>query len=120
VESRLPNCFGLFIVWKKKAKAAGGYVHFILGNHEIMNLRADLRYVQQKYKDNAILLNEKYESLYDVNTELGRWLRTKNIVEKIGGILYMHGGISGEVNRMNLSVSVIDQLARPYYADTNL
>jgi Calcineurin-like phosphoesterase len=103
---------------EEKAKAAGGYVHFILGNHEIMNLSGDLRYVQQKYKDNATLLNEKYESLYDENTELGRWLRTKNIVEKIGSILYMHGGISGEVNRMNLSTSAIDQLARPYYADT--
>src|SRR6476469_8027996 len=30
-----------------KAKAAGGYVHFVLGNHEIMNLGGDLRYVQQ-------------------------------------------------------------------------
>jgi hypothetical protein len=103
---------------EEKAKAAGGYVHFILGNHEIMNLGADLRYVKQKYKDNATLLNEKYESLYDENTELGRWLRTKNILEKIGGNLYMHGGISGEINRMNLPVAAIDELARPYYADT--
>jgi hypothetical protein len=83
-----------------------------------MNLSADIRYVQQKYKDNATLLNEKYVSLYDENTELGRWLRTKNIIEKIGGNLYMHGGISGEINRMNLSIDAIDQLARPYYADT--
>ena len=103
---------------EEKAKVAGGYVHFILGNHEIMNLSDDLRYVQQKYKDNAILLNEKYESLYDENTELGRWLRTKNIIEKIGGVAFMHGGISAEINKMNLSVSAIDQLARPYYADT--
>ena len=103
---------------EEKAKAAGGYVHFILGNHEIMNLSADIRYVQQKYKDNATLLNEKYVSLYDENTELGRWLRTKNIIEKIGGNLYMHGGISGEINRMNLPVAAIDELARPYYADT--
>jgi hypothetical protein len=103
---------------EEKAKAAGGYVHFVLGNHEIMNLSADLRYVQPKYKDNAAVLNEKYESMYDENTELGRWLRTKNIIEKIGNILYMHGGISAEVNKMNLSVSAIDQLARPYYADT--
>jgi hypothetical protein len=103
---------------EEKAKAAGGYVHFILGNHEIMNLSDDLRYVQQKYKDNAILLNQKYESLYDENTELGRWLRTKNIIEKIGGVVFMHGGISAEINEMNLSVSSINRLARPYYADT--
>ncbi len=100
-----------------KAKAAGGYIHFILGNHEIMNLSGDVRYVQQKYFDNAELLNQKYETLYDENSELGRWLRTKNIVEKIGDIMCMHGGISGYINRMNISITEINKLARPYYAD---
>lgn len=101
-----------------KAKAAGGYVHFILGNHEIMNLSGDLRYVQQKYFDNAALLHQKYQSLYDENSELGRWLRTKNIVEKIGDVMFMHGGISGNINRMNILVADINKLARPYYADS--
>jgi len=103
---------------ENKAKAAGGYVHFVLGNHEIMNLSSDLRYVQPKYIENAALLNLKYQSLFDENTELGRWLRTKNIVEKIGDILVMHGGISAMVNRLNLSIPAINELARPWYADT--
>ncbi|HEV8083537.1 MAG TPA: metallophosphoesterase [Chitinophagaceae bacterium] len=103
---------------EEKAKAAGGYVHFILGNHEIMNLSGDLRFVQQKYLDNASLLNEKYVTLYDENSELGRWLRTKNIVEKIGDIVFAHGGISGDINSMNISVNEMNSLARPYYADT--
>ncbi len=104
---------------EEKAKAAGGYVHFILGNHEIMNLSGDLRYVQQKYLDNANFLHQHYVTLYDENSELGRWLRTKNIVEKIGSILFTHGGISGTLNRMNLSVPAINKLARPYYADSS-
>ena len=103
---------------EEKAKAAGGYIHFILGNHEIMNLSGDLRYVQQKYFDNATLLNQKYVTLYDENSELGRWLRTKNIVEKIGDIVFVHGGISGDINRMNISIPDINKLARPYYADS--
>ena len=103
---------------EEKAKAAGGYIHFILGNHEIMNLSGDLRYVQQKYFDNAALLHQKYVTLYDENSELGRWLRTKNIVEKIGDIVFAHGGISGDINRMNISIPDINKLARPYYADS--
>ncbi len=103
---------------EEKAKAAGGYIHFILGNHEIMNLSGDLRYVQQKYLDNAVLLNQKYVTLYDENSELGRWLRTKNIVEKIGDIVFAHGGISGNINRMNISIPEINKLARPHYADS--
>ena len=101
-----------------KAKAAGGYVHFILGNHEIMNLGNDLRYVQQKYLDNAGLFHQPYVSLYDENSELGRWLRTKNIVEKIGDIMFLHGGISGYVARMDITIPDINRLARPYYADS--
>lgn len=103
---------------EEKAKAAGGYVHFILGNHEIMNLTGDLRYIDKKYIDIARLLNQPYISLYNEHSELGRWLRTKNIVEKIGKILFVHGGISANVNRMNISVPEINNLARPYYSDT--
>ena len=105
---------------EEKAKAAGGYIHFILGNHEIMNLSGDLRYLQQKYFDDAALLHQKYITLYDENSELGRWLRTKNIVEKIGDIVFTHGGISGAINRIDISIHDINRLARPHYADSPL
>jgi hypothetical protein len=102
-----------------KAKAAGGYVHFILGNHEIMNLSGDLRYVAEKYVQNAELLGENYTwGLYGKNSELGRWLRTKNIIEKIGDVLFSHAGISAEMNRMYIpSLTRINEIARPYYTD---
>jgi Calcineurin-like phosphoesterase len=103
---------------EEKAKAAGGYVHFVLGNHEIMNMSGDLRYVQPKYKENAVLLGERYEDLYGENSELGRWLRTKNVIEKVGDMLYLHGGISAQINSMDISIAGINELARPYYADS--
>ena len=103
---------------EEKAKAAGGYVHYVLGNHEIMNMNGDLRYLHPRYQEHAGLLNEKFVTLYGENAELGRWLRTKNVVEKIGDILFCHAGISGAVNRMDLSTLKINQLVRPYYPDT--
>ena len=103
---------------EEKAKAAGGYVHFILGNHEIMNLSGDLRYLPSKYVQDAEILNENYSfGLLGKNSELGRWLNTKNIIEKIGDLLFVHGGISVEMNRMNVSLTRINELARPYYMD---
>ncbi|HSG64924.1 MAG TPA: metallophosphoesterase [Gammaproteobacteria bacterium] len=36
---------GLIIALKEQARAAGGDLHFVLGNHEVMNLVGDLRYV---------------------------------------------------------------------------
>src|SRR6185503_2902022 len=104
---------------EEKAKAAGGYVHFILGNHEIMNMSNDLRYLHPKYVENTMLLNEHYMTLYGENSELGRWLRTKNIMEKVGDMIYTHGGISSQMNLVNSSISDINKMARPFYGDTN-
>ncbi len=103
---------------EEKAIAAGGYVHYILGNHEIMNMSGDLRYLNEKYKASAALLNLKYETIYGEQAELGKWLRTKNIVEKIGDNLFMHAGMSAEMNQLDISIKQINQLARPFYADS--
>lgn len=109
----------LIYALEEKAKAAGGYVHYVLGNHEVMNMDNDLRYVHPKYFETAALIGENYLNLYSENSELGRWLRTKNVAQSIGGILYVHGGISQAVNRINLPVQDINKLTRPYFGDTN-
>jgi len=97
------------------AKAAGGYVHVVLGNHDIMNLSGDLRYVDKRYMDVAKALSLDYMQLYGRDTELGRWLRSKNVVEKIGDVLFTHGGISPSVNACGLSLQEINAFCRPLY-----
>lgn len=114
---QVTECLWLVYVLEEKAKAAGGYVHFVLGNHEIMNLQGDHRYVEDKYKENAKLMDKTLTQLYNEDSELGRWLRTKNIVEKIGDLLFMHGGFSQELNNQPLSVEQMNAIARPFYAD---
>ena len=116
--SQVTEVLWLIYSLEEKAKKAGGYIHFILGNHEIMNLSGDIRYVQPKYFENAAMFNENYMTLFGENSELGKWLRTKNIMEKIGDVLFIHGGISAAVNRMDIPVSKVNKLARPYYADS--
>jgi len=103
---------------EEKASAAGGYVHYILGNHEIMNMSNDLRYVQDRYIRNAALMNKSYMQLFGPDAEIGRWLATKNVAERIGDIIFMHGGISQYVNMMNVSLKELNDLVRPFYTDT--
>src|SRR5215204_4246169 len=86
---------------EEKAKSAGGYVHYILGNHEIMNMADELDYVQERYIQHAKLMNKPYMQLFGPNAEIGRWLATKNVVERVGNILFTHGGISGYLNNLN-------------------
>lgn len=112
---QVTECLWLIYSLEEKAKAADGYVHFILGNHEIMNLSGDHRYANEKYRRNADKLGRSYGEIYDKNSELGRWLRTKNIIEKIGDLLFVHAGVSKEIAGLPLSIPQINDLARPFY-----
>ena len=105
---------------EEKAKAAGGYVHFILGNHEIMNMSGDLRYVQDRYPEHAALMNRTYRQLFGPDTEMGRWLATKNVVERVGNILFTHGGISAYVNYMQIPLKDLNDITRPHYRDSSV
>lgn len=109
------ECLWLIYHLEQEAGKAGGKVHFILGNHDLMNMGNDLRYVRNKYIENAALMGVDYKELYKSDTELGRWLQTKNVAEKIGNILFVHGGFAEEINDLSLSLSQISELCRPHY-----
>jgi hypothetical protein len=108
-------CLWLLYKLEEEAKAAKGYVHVILGNHEIMNLSEDVRYVHPKYAKTASLMKTNYVELFYPNTEIGQWLRTKNIIEKIGDWLFVHGGISQQVNETGMSIKRVNNKVRPLY-----
>ncbi|HTB25756.1 MAG TPA: hypothetical protein VK711_10305, partial [Puia sp.] len=62
-----------------------------------------------------VKMNLDYKELYGANTELGRWLRSKNIIERIGDNLCMHGGLSPEALAQKMSIDDINKTSRPYY-----
>jgi hypothetical protein len=107
----------LWLIYKMEdeAEAAGGKVHYILGNHEVLNLQGNTQYVRRKYLENTALLGEEYSEWFGRNSELGRWLRTKNAVEKIGDYVFCHGGISVEMADSGMSLEEINTIARRYY-----
>lgn len=107
----------LWLLYKleQDAKAKGGYVHTILGNHDIMNISGDLRYVDDRYFQVAKLFGVDYMALYSKETELGQWLRTKNTIEKIGDNLCLHAGVSPQISWLNMSLKDINDKSRPYY-----
>jgi hypothetical protein len=106
------ECLWLIYSLEEKAQRYGGHVHFILGNHEIMNMNGDWRYVHPTYAQSSKI---PFTAIYSGNNELWHWLCTKNIIEKIGDVLFVHGGISEEIFKLNLSVKNINDLARPWY-----
>lgn len=102
------ECLWLIYKLETEAAQAGGKVHFILGNHEVMNMRGDFRYVRKKYLANADSLGLDYKNLYSSESELGRWLRSKNCIERIGNYIFVHGGISPQLQATNMNVGEIN------------
>lgn len=111
---KVTECLWLIYSLEERAKKKGGYVHFILGNHEIMNMNGDWRYVHPKYSERNSS-NNPFAALYDANNHLWKWICTKNIIEKIGDILFVHGGISSELLEFRLTIDDINNIARPFY-----
>ena len=105
-------CLWLIYKLEQEAAARGGRVHFILGNHEEMNLRGDERHLKKKYQWLARELGVQYYELFSNYSELGQWIRTKNSVEKIGNILFVHGGISYLVEDSGLTLRQINRTVR--------
>jgi calcineurin-like phosphoesterase family protein len=80
---------------EEQSRKAGGAVYLVLGNHETMVLRGDLRYLHAKYRDTAQLLDvASYSQLFEGASVLGQWLRSKPAVLRLNEYLCLHGGIS--------------------------
>lgn len=97
---------------EREADAAGGKVHYVLGNHETMVMAGDLRYIHPKYALASEEIGKTYHDLYGPDTELGRWLRSKNAIVRIGNVLFVHAGYSPALDELGLDVDEINQRIR--------
>jgi hypothetical protein len=112
-----------------EARRAGGAAHLLLGNHEVMRMLGDLRFVapgeydaftsatsnrtRQAFVDAAPadlrpqLLKETPLGFVEMRLafgregEYGRWLRKLDVAVKINGIVFLHGGISPATAHMD-------------------
>ncbi|MGN1233794.1 MAG: metallophosphoesterase [Candidatus Cryptobacteroides sp.] len=100
----------LWLLYKLETEAekAGGRLSFLLGNHEPMVLAGDLRYTEKKYPDVAETLGLEVPELYGSNTELGRWLATRNTIEKAGSNIFVHAGLGPEMPGLGLRIPEIN------------
>lgn len=79
---------------EEQAISAGGKVHLVLGNHEIMTMTKDLRYLNIKEKNIAIGHKVTYDQMFHPQKSLlGLWLSGKPSVLKIDQFIFAHGGI---------------------------
>jgi Ni,Fe-hydrogenase maturation factor len=97
---------------EKQALEAGGKVHVLLGNHEVMIINNDLRYLNVKYAYTSGALQRRYFEFFTSKSVLGDWLRKKNILVTINDNLIVHGGLSQRMVDANISGQDINRYFR--------
>jgi hypothetical protein len=111
--TQVTECLWLIHQLEWQAEEAGGKVHFLLGNHEIMIMQGDVRYVHDSYFDRTEKITGKaIRELFSIDTEFGRWLRSKNTVLKLNDFVFVHGGISPKIVEEKLTFNQINELIR--------
>jgi len=95
-----------------QAMKKGGFIHLLLGNHEVLVLLKNQNYIADKYYYLCKKLRLSYGSFYNKSTVLGTWLRSKNTVVKIDDKLFVHAGISPEIVASGLSIDEINEMVR--------
>lgn len=97
---------------EREAELAGGKVHYVLGNHEAMVMAGDLRYVHPKYLFASEQYGVTYDELHGENSEIGRWLRSKNAVVRVGEFLFVHAGYSPTLNKQSIDQDQLNEIVR--------
>jgi len=98
---------------EQEAPGGGGRVHFLLGNHEKMVLRGDLRYIHESYEKGIRKKTRiTYDDLFGPDMELGRWLRSKNTIIRINDVLFVHAGIIPWVVEQDYTMEQINEVVR--------
>ena len=112
----------LWFIYKleQDAKKQGGYVHFILGNHELKNMQGNYESSSPKYFHVSAILEKQQHELYNLNSILGKWMASKNTIELINGNLFAHGGIHPSIAEYDVNLDLINNINRnnyyrPYY-----
>jgi len=107
----------LWLLYKleAEARAAGGRLHVLVGNHEALVLRGDRRYLNPRYPEVASRLGvTDYAQLLGPDTVLGVWLRSHPAMLKLGDLLIVHGGVSPHLTESSLDLDAVNAIVRRY------
>lgn len=105
---RARDVVALLMRLQEEAAAAGGAVHVLAGNHEVMSLTGDLRYVSPRefagFAGNGDPAQGRAERLraFAPDGPIGRWLLQRPVMIAVNGDLFVHGGLSSKLAGMSL------------------
>lgn len=124
IQGRLSSMDGTFLWWllyklEKEATDAGGKLHVVLGQNPFSILEKKKR-GELSTGDTFFNLNSwTSDTVFQSNSEMGRWHFSKNVVEKMGDYIISVRGIDSEVLD-SVSLEQINNLFRYTYLNGRL
>ncbi len=109
----------LWLIYRLEGEAAqaGGRVHYVLGNHELMVLSGDMDHWPDRLIATAQTLGgDGNARLFSQASVLGQWLRSKPVIARVGDHLLVHGGVSEAFLDRDLDIDEANALVRPHLA----
>jgi len=104
-----------------KAIKKGGAVYSLLGNHEIMNVMGDFRYVSYEnlkmFDENIDKAIEKRKKFFKIGNEFSQFLAcTRKTALIIGSNIFVHAGINHKLSS-KMSVEEMNQIIKNWLLD---
>jgi len=84
-------------------------VHVLLGNHEVMVLQGDIRYLNRKYLYTSGVLKNRYHLMFAEGSILGDWIAQHKVMVSINRSLFLHGGISEDILKLDYSLEEMNK-----------
>ncbi|MFT6818208.1 MAG: hypothetical protein ACJATT_002021 [Myxococcota bacterium] len=85
----------LLVRLETEAEAAGGRVVALIGNHEVMNVQGDWRYVTEEDVATYGGMEARVQA-FSPDGASGVFVRSHDAVARVGDTVFVHGGISPE------------------------
>lgn len=100
---------------EEQAAAAGSTVHRLLGNHDLMNLVGDLRYVTPRDLE-SFGGRAARAAAFSRDGPIGAWLLRARVCVQVAGTLFVHAGIAERFAALGsceaINARAADELAR--------
>jgi hypothetical protein len=84
--------YRLFKRLAEEAEEQGGQVINLLGNHELMNIQGDFRYVN-RHEMQAAGGQRKWQEMWEPDGEIGSQVRKFKAAVTVGPVLFVHAGL---------------------------
>lgn len=105
----------LWLLYRLQGEAgrAGGRVHVVLGNHELLLLAGRFSGAPQRlFASRDKFFDGDNRRMFAADTVLGQWLRAQPVVVKVGDTLVVHGGVSEVFLAADLDLAEANAIAR--------